>query len=363
MLASDLHVHLDGSLRPETLVDLGARAGLWSREAGPERVRALRFREGMSLVSCLARFETTVGLLSSAAALTRVARELVRDCYLDGVRHAEIRLCPPLHTRRGQSSEEVIEAVLRGADEGARASGHVATGTVMSARLILSVLEGMGEDEARAIVDLAARFQDAGVAGVDLAGDESLFDPGPFARPLAAARERGLGVTVHAGEGCEASHVKAAVEVLGADRVGHGVAAASDRRILDLLVARGVTVEVCLTSNTQTGAVRSLEDHPLPRMLDAGVRVALATDNRFFSETTLSREYDIAAERLSVGRSAVERMVIESARSAFLPDEDRLRLEDLYRASLGGSAAPGAPRDGLGENGGRLRGNDRGGTA
>jgi adenosine deaminase len=345
MLASDLHVHLDGSLRPDTLVDLGARAGLWDREAGPDRIRDLRFREGMSLTSCLARFETTVGLLSTTAALTRVARELVRDCYLDGVRHAEIRLCPPLHTRRGLAVEDVLEAVLGGAEEGARACGPGEAGDAMSARLVLSVLEGMGEEEAGGIVDLAARFQDQGVVGVDLAGDESLFDPEAYRRPLATARDRGLGLTVHAGEGTPPSHVRAAVEVLGADRVGHGTSAASDGRVLDLLAARGVTVEVCLTSNTQTGAVLRLEDHPLPRMLDAGVRVALATDNRFFSETTLSREYDLAADRLSVGREGIERMVIEGARAAFLPDGERRRLLDLYRASLGGRTGDGAPPD------------------
>jgi adenosine deaminase len=348
MLASDLHVHLDGSLRPETLVDLGLSAGIWTRETAPERIRDLRFREGMSLSSCLARFGTTVSLLSTASALHRVARELVRDCYLDGVRHAEIRLCPPLHTRRGLAAEEVVEAALAGAEEGAGTCGSGAGSGVVSARLVLSVLEGMDEAEAHEIVALAARFHDEGVVGVDLAGDESLFEPGPFTRPFAEARERGLGVTVHAGEGGGASHVSAAVEVLGADRVGHGVAAALDERVLDLLAAREVTVEVCLTSNTQTGAVGSLEEHPLSRMLDAGVRVALATDNRFFSGTTLSREYDLAADRLSVGREGIERMVIESARAAFLPDEDRLRLTELYRASLGGRATDGPTPEGRG---------------
>jgi adenosine deaminase len=336
MLASDLHVHLDGSLRIETLVELGARAGLWSRETGPERVRRLRFRRGMSLSSCLARFETTVGLLQTAPALRRAARELVRDCYLDGVRHAEIRLCPPLHTRAGLAAEAVVEAALAGADEGVASCGLGAGDAALSARLLLSVLEGMGADEASTIVDLAVRFRDSGVAGVDLAGDESLFDPVPFASAFAAARDAGLGVTVHAGEGHPASHIATAVEALGARRVGHGVTAASDGRVLDLLRERDVTIEACLTSNTQTGAIERVEDHPLPRLLDAGVRVALATDNRFFSGTTLSREYDLAADRLSIGRAGVERMVIESATAAFLPDALRLSLARLYRTSVGG---------------------------
>lgn len=335
MLASDLHVHLDGSLRAGTLAELGRAAGLWSGGDGPERVRALSFRTGMSLTSCLARFETTVGLLQSAPALGRAARELVRDCRLDGVRHLEVRLCPLLHTRGGLAPEGVVEAALAGLEEGGArlAAGHGPEW--QSARLVLSVLEGMGEQEARTIVDLAIRFRDAGVAGVDLAGDESLFDADRVRRPFAAARDHGLGVTVHAGEGHDAAHVDTAVAILGADRIGHGVSAASDARILDLLADRGVTIEVCLTSNVQTGAVASLEEHPLPRMLEAGVPVTLATDNRFFSETTLGREYDIAAETLGIDRDGVERMVTAGAAAAFLPDEDRLTLAELFRASLG----------------------------
>ena len=211
----------------------------------------------------------------------------------------------------------------------------------MSARLILSVLEGMGEEEAQEIVDLAVRYQDAGVSGVDLAGDESLFDPGPFRRPFRTAGDRGLGITVHAGEGHEAAHVGAAVDTLGADRIGHGTSAASDRRILDRIAEADVTIEACLTSNVQTGAVERVEEHPLPRLLEAGVRVALATDNRFFSATTLSREYDLAAGRLSIERDGLERMITESAAAAFLPEEDRRRLAGLYRASLGRPAASG----------------------
>lgn len=362
MLASDLHVHMDGSLRADTLLELGTRGGLWTAAQGRARVRDLRFQDGMSLSSCLARFETTVGLLQTKPALRRVAHELVRDCYLDGVRHAEIRLCPPLHTRGGLAVEEVVEAALGGADDGVACCGPGVEGETLSARLVLSVLEGMGEDEARRIVDLAVRFQDEGVVGVDLAGDESLFDPEPLKASFAAARDRGLGITVHAGEGHEAAHIEVAVDALGANRIGHGTSAGSDGRVLDLLAAGDVTVEACLTSNTQTGAIGRVEDHPLPRMLEAGVRVALATDNRFFSSTTLSREYDLAADRLSIGREGIERMVIESAAAAFLLEEDRARLAELYRTSLGGRPAEDGGPAGHGGTG-RANAQDPGGRA
>jgi adenosine deaminase len=363
MLASDLHVHLDGSLRADTVRELGAAAGLWSEADGSARVSALRFRPGMSLTSCLARFETTIGLLQTAPALSRAARELVQDSYLDGVRHTEFRLCPPLHTRRGLTEEEVMEAVLAGADEGVSDCSREAPGELVSARAVLSVLEGMDQDAADRIVRLAIRFADAGVAGVDLAGDESLFDPGPLARPFGDARDAGLGITVHAGEGHDASHVTSAVEVLRAARIGHGVSAGSDRRVTALLAERGVTVEVCLTSNVHTGAVARLEDHPLPRLLRAGVRVTLATDNRFFSGTTLSREYDLAAERLLVGREDIAPMVMESAASSFLPPSTREALGELYERGLRRGGERSSKGEAPGEKEGSRRAGDTGGQA
>ena len=336
MLASDLHVHLDGSLRDETLVALSRDAGLIPATADAEEfARNLLFRPGMSLSSCLSRFDMTVGLLQTRRALERVALELVCDCYLDGVRHAEIRFCPALHTREGLSSVDALTAVLRGAEQGVGEALASAPTDRMSARVVVSVLEGMSEEEAGALVDLAIGLADSGVAGVDLAGDEALFDPARYARPFARAAEAGLGVTVHAGEGGDAANVAAAVELLGADRIGHGVSAASDPGTMSLLVDRDVAVEVCLSSNLHTGAVESLGAHPLCRLVDAGVPVALATDNRFFSSTSLSREYELAIREAGASRELVGQSVLTSAEAAFLPDDDRAALRELYRSSLG----------------------------
>ncbi|MCK4408921.1 MAG: adenosine deaminase [Candidatus Eisenbacteria sp.] len=340
MLASDLHVHLDGSLRDDTLVALSRHAGLIPATADAEQfIRRLRFRPGMSLASCLSRFDVTVGLLQTRRALERVARELVSDCYVDGVRHAEIRFCPVLHTREGLSSDDAVMSVLGGAEQGVGEAPASAPADRMSARVIISVLEGMSEEEAGALVDLAIGLADFGVAGVDLAGDEALFDPARYARPFARARDAGLGVTVHAGEGGDAANVAAAVEILRANRIGHGVSAASDPGTMSLLVDRGIAVEVCLSSNLHTGAVESLGAHPLCRLVDAGVPVALATDNRFFSDTSLSHEYKLAVNEAGASMELIERSVLVSADAAFLPDDDRAALRELYRASLGPASA------------------------
>jgi adenosine deaminase len=336
MLASDLHVHLDGSLRDGTLVALARDAGLIPATAdGDEFARRLRFRPGMSLASCLSRFDVTVGLLQTRRALERVARELVSDCYLDGVRHAEIRFCPVLHTREGLSGSDAVTAVLRGIEQGVGEALTSAPADWMSARVVISVLEGMSEEEADALVDLAIGFADLGVVGVDLAGDEALFDPARYARSFACAADAGLGVTVHAGEGGDAGNVAAAVDILGADRIGHGIGAASDPGTMSLLADRDIAVEVCLSSNLHTGAVGSLGAHPLCTLVGAGVPVALATDNRFFSGTSLSHEYELTISETGASRELVARSVLTSADAAFLPDDDRAALHELYGASLG----------------------------
>ncbi|MBD3347954.1 MAG: adenosine deaminase [Candidatus Eisenbacteria bacterium] len=336
MLAADLHVHLDGSLRRSTLLELAREQGVCPESGdGESFVSGLPFTRGMTLVSCLARFDVTVGLLQSERVLRRVADELVRDCYLDGVRHVEIRMCPPLHTRAGLSPHEALEAVVEGIDAGASACSPPGSGELMSARVILSVLEGSTGRDADALVDLAMGYAGSGVAGVDLAGDEALFEAAVFERAFSRAGSAGLGVTVHAGEGADPTHVIDAVTRLKADRIGHGVAAARDSEAIGLLAETGTVVECCISSNLHTGAIGALEEHPLPLFLDRGVRAVLATDNRFFSGTTLSREYDLAAEHLGLGRESLSAMAVESARASFLPGEERRRLIDLVSESAG----------------------------
>ena len=318
------------------MVALSRDAGLIPATGdGDEFTRRLRFKPGMSLSSCLSRFDVTVGLLQTRRALERVARELACDSYLDGVRHTEIRFCPALHTREGLSTDDAVTAVLRGTEQGIGEALASAPADRMSARVVISVLEGMSEEEATALVDLAIRFTGLGVVGVDLAGDEALFDAARYAPPFARAADAGLGVTVHAGESGNAGNVEAAVKILGADRIGHGVGAASDPGTMTLLADRAVAVEVCLSSNLHTGTVGSLRAHPLHTLVEAGVPVTLATDNRFFSGTSLSQEYELALTETDAGLEFVTRSVLTSADAAFLPDDERAALRELYRASLG----------------------------
>jgi len=341
MLASDLHVHLDGSLRSGTVAALARAAGVVPAGlSDAEFTRRLRFGPGMSLASCLKRFGVTVGLLQTRRSLTRVAGELVADCYMDGVRHIEVRFCPLLHTREGMKPDRAVEAVIRGLDDGASRATSAGGGTErMSARLVLSVLEGMDASQADALVGLACDFRSEGVVGVDLAGDEGLFEAETYRAAFARARRAGLGVTVHAGETGDASHVLDAVTKLGASRIGHGVAAAESASVTALLARERVAVETCLSSNLHTGAVSSLKEHPLVGLFEAGVPVTLATDNRFFSDTTLSREYELAASEAGAANDVLRSAILTGADAAFLPDDDRARLRALYASSPGPARA------------------------
>lgn len=335
MLAADLHVHLDGSLRESTLIEFARAQGACPLDVDEKSFLArLTFEPGMTLSSCLGRFGATVGLLQNRRALRRAAEELIQDCYLDGVRHAEIRFCPLLHTRGGMTPAEALEAVIAGLERGAAACTSGTAGEWLSAGVIVSILEGSRAEDVSLLVDLAARHAGSGVVGVDLAGDESLFDAARFERHFARAKGAGLGITVHAGEGHDPSHVIEAVERLGADRIGHGTSAAGDPRATRLLADGGITVECCLSSNLHTGAIGSYAEHPLPVFLEEGVSAVLATDNTFFSATSLSHEYDLAAEHLGLTRGELARMAIDSGRASFLPDDERRGLTDVLVDSV-----------------------------
>jgi adenosine deaminase len=337
MFASDLHLHLDGSLRGATLAGLSRGAGLVNAAVSDEEfLSGLRFRPRMSLASCLAGFRATLAVMQTFDSLRRVALELEQDRRSQGIGYAEVRFCPSLHTERGLSATDAMEAVLAGVREG---SGPDAGRGWRAAGLVVVILEGMSSREAAALVELAAGFRNDGVVGIDLAGDEALFDAKAYAAPLRDAKSAGLGVTVHAGEGGDPSHVSDAVDKLGADRIGHGVSAVEDPRVLSMLAERGTLVEICLSSNVHTGAVRSLAEHPLTLLDDAGVRVALATDNTFFSDTTLDREYALAATEAGADRGLLERSVVASAAGAFLPADERSALEGAYREALSRGAA------------------------
>lgn len=294
---ADLHRHLDGSLRRATLDELSAAAGLTVPPG-------LGFRAGMGLGEALACFEVTLAVLQDAAAIRRVAAEIVVDAAAEGVTTLEVRFAPQLHGRRGLAIEGAIDAALEG--------------LAGKAGLLLCVL--YGEDPAVADALVAAAASRPGVVGVDLAGGPTPghdWDLLSYAPAFVRAADLGLGRTVHAGEGRPPAEIRAAIEALGARRIGHGTTLLDDPAVLELVLAREVTIEACITSNMHVGAIARREDHPLARWLALGVRACINTDNPLFSATDARGELAYARALPQMTDELLARAVAHGHAAAF----------------------------------------------
>lgn len=316
----DLHCHVDGAARPGTLLELARQAGLpLPADTVEELLPHVQVSpDCRSLREFLHTFETFYPVLSVPGAMERVAHELVEDAAADGVVHLEARFCPALQAGDHQDAATVTDAVLAGL-----ASGAAATGIGWGA--IVCCYRPLSHEVNAELVELALSRADRGVVAVDLAGPEDL--PGaPFADLLLRARDGGLGVTVHAGEAAGPASVAEAVDRLGARRLGHGVALADDDALRARVRDLDLTVECCLTSNLQTGAVAELAEHPFPRFREEGLAVTLNTDDPAVCGVTLSDELALAASAFGLTRGDLAGLQRAAAEAAFLDDDGRRAL-------------------------------------
>jgi adenosine deaminase len=294
MPKTELHLHLDGSLRVETAIELALSRGVDAPRSVDEMRAALVAPERcQDQAELLRAFDLPIALMQDAEALERIAAELVESKAAENVRYVEIRWGPLLHVARGLSLADGIAAVCRGS----RRAGEQ-TGTEV--RLIATALRSHDPAANVTLAETAARFRDEGLTGWDLAGPEEAFpDPLVHADAFSAARAGGLRITLHAGEWGGVAQVRRALE-LDPARIAHGPGAADDPELCGELIARGVTLDLCPTSNVQAGIVASLEDHPLARLHRAGVSVTLSTDDTTVSDITLTEEYVRAVERIGL---------------------------------------------------------------
>jgi adenosine deaminase len=294
MPKAELHLHLDGSLRIATALELARTRGIdaprtW-RGMFDALVAPMPCRDQAEL---LRAFDLPIALMQDAEALERITGELVEAKAAENVRYVEIRWGPLLHVTRGLSLEDGIAAVVRGAEDGARR-----TGTVV--RLIATALRSHDPEENVRLAETAAPFRDAGLTGWDLAGPEAAFpDPLTHARAFEAARAGGLRITVHAGEWGGAAQVRRALEVRP-ERIAHGEAAWHDAALVTELQARRVPLDLCPTSNVQAGIVPALAEHGLARLHRAGAPVTLSTDDTTVSDVTLTDEYRRAVREVGL---------------------------------------------------------------
>jgi adenosine deaminase len=294
MPKAELHLHLDGSLRIETALELAASRRIEApRTAAGMRGELVAPPRGADQAELLRAFDLPIALMQDAEALERIAAELIEDKAADNVRYVEVRWGPLLHVRGGLSLEDGIAAVVRGTAAAATRAGIVA-------RLIATALRSHGPADNLRLAEAAARFRDAGLTGWDLAGPEAAFpDPLLHRAAFEAARAGGLRITLHAGEWGGAAQVRRGLE-LDPERIAHGPGAVDDPELMTELRSRPVTLDLCPTSNVQAGIVPSLADHPLARLHRAGVPVTLSTDDTTVSDITLSDEYERALDQIGL---------------------------------------------------------------
>lgn len=324
----DLHVHLDGSMRPGTVMEL-------TRELPKNRKfpRTLDIEEALfppqrcSLEEYLQAFEVTVAVLQSEAALERAAYELCEDAAKENIIYMEIRFAPLLHLQQGLSPQTVVEEVLSGMRR-AEKNYPIRTG------LILCAMKQESSDRSKQVAKLAAEYLGKGVVAFDLAGPERNFPPSLHREAIAIAKEAGLYLTIHAGEGCCPEQIKEAVD-LGAERIGHGVYLYQDEATEQRVANMGIPLEVCPTSNLQiSGVMETYADHPLKRYLDKGIRVTLNTDNRLMSRIDVTHEFEKVIEAFSLSKDEVGAILLNSAEAAFTTQEIKADLQNQVEAAF-----------------------------
>jgi adenosine deaminase len=321
----ELHLHLDCSLTRSALARLGQpmdEASFHARFSAPERCSAL--------IEYLRTIAPSCAILQTAPALSVATEELVLALHRDQVIHAEIRFAPQTHMESGLSLDEVMAAVTEGLEAGRAATG-------MSLGLILCALRDHPATANRAVIDLAHRWRDRGVVGVDLAGDEAGHVAAPQRAVFDRAHELGLNVTAHAGEAAGPASLAEVIDLLAPARIGHGVRAIESEAIMDRIKAAGLHLEICPSSNIQVGVFADLALHPIDRLSRRGISLSVNTDARTVAPISLALEYDRLAQCFGWDRGEFLAHNLEAARHAFLPIPARealaARLVQDWRAA------------------------------
>lgn len=327
----DLHRHLEGSLRFETIRELARRNGMdLPATAELRNLVQVQDDEPFTIENFLSKFTTLRLFYRSPEVITRITREAIEDAAADNVRYLEMRFTPVALSRaEGFPLADVMDWVIE-ATKQAEEEFNITT------RLIASVNRHESPALAAQVSYLAAERMQAGiVVGLDLAGDESGFSAEPFAEIFHAAKQNGLGITVHAGEWNTGENVALAVQLLEADRIGHGIRVLESEKAIQITKDLKTPFEVCITSNYQSGVVSSIDDHPITQMLSLGLNTTINTDDPSISQLKLSDEYRLACEVLGMSIKNLQDRVLAAAQAAFLPEvEKNLLIETLHEEFL-----------------------------
>lgn len=326
-----LHDHLDGGLRPRTIIELARENGYEDLPTSDPDGLAAWMRQGANrkdLALYLQTFAHTVGVMQTAAAIERVARECAEDLAADGVIYAEVRFAPELHCERGLSLDAAIESVLAGFEQGV-------AGSELTIRLICSAMRHL--DQSLAVAGAAVRRRDQGVVGFDIAGPEDGYPPDDHVAAFQFCQRENFHITIHAGEAYGLRSIWKAIQFCGAERLGHGIRItagittnqAGDHRLNRLahfVRDRRIPLEVCPTSNVNTGVVETIADHPIDLLIGLRFRVTVNTDNRLMSNVSMSSELAAMADAFGYDWARLRWLTVNAMKSSFLPFRERLRI-------------------------------------
>src|SRR6266581_956341 len=325
-----LHDHLDGGLRPGTIIEL-AKSSAYDRLPSTDASQLAEwFHQSAvpgSLPLYLQAFEHTCGVMQTEEGLERVAYEMLEDMKNDGVVYVETRFAPLLHTRKGLHTENVMRAVIRGLERGKK-------DFAVECGLILCALRNMSPELTQEVAELAIDFRPHGVVGFDLAGEEGGYPPKKHVDAFHYIQRENFNITIHAGEGFGKESIWQAIQYCGAHRIGHGTRLIDDIAVVDgkavklgylaqYVLDKRIPLEICLLSNVHTGATPSLEEHPFKILYQEKFRVTLNTDNRLMSDTTMTKEFEAARDTFCLSIEDFEKLTINAMKSAFLPYDQR----------------------------------------
>ena len=324
---TDLHVHLDGSLRLQTLLELADQQGVRLPADTPEGLRRVMHcgENTGSLVEYLKAFDVTLSVMQNEAALDRIAYELAADAAAEHVRYMEVRYAPMLHLRQGMRLVAVVEAVLGGLRR-----AYVDHG--IESNVIICGIRNISTESSLEMARLAVAYKNRGVVGFDLAGAEYDHPAKRHKDAFQLIRDNNIACTIHAGEAFGPESIAQALHVCGAHRIGHGCRLREDGDLLHYVTDHRIPLEVCPSSNVQTGAVASLATHPIKLYHDLGVRVTVNTDNRLITDTSVSKELWLCHSQLELEPKDIARIIISGFKSAFLPFH--IKQEYLRRVSV-----------------------------
>jgi adenosine deaminase len=311
---TDLHVHLDGSLRLSTILDLAEKQRIElpaNNEDGLRKAMNLGQNCG-SLVEYLKAFDVTLRVMQTEDSLTRIAYELAEDAAKENVRYMEVRYSPMLHTRRGLKLTSVVEAVLAGLRAAQQSFG-------IESNVIICGIRNVSPESSLEMAELAVAYKNRGVVGYDLAGAEYDHPAKHHKHAFQLVRDNNINVTIHAGEAYGPESIAQAVHTCGAHRIGHGCRLREDGDLLHYINDHRIPLECCPSSNVQTGAIRDLASHPLKLYFNLGLRVTVNTDNRLVTDTTVSRELWLVHTQMGLTLPDLKQIVLSGFKSAFLP--------------------------------------------